>query len=360
MVVGIIGATGYVGAELLRLLYGHPQVTGFSLASVSFEGEQFEQVYPHFLKKISARLTNAAEVINHSDVVFSSLPAGLSEEYAQLAAEKGIPCIDMSADFRFGDDETLYGAWYGKQYKYPHLHRHAVYGLPELNRELIKTASIIGNPGCYPTGALLALLPAIQSGVVGKGTVIIDSASGITGAGREPLQSYHFPECADSLSPYKVGMHRHYPEITRQCMLAAKKEMTIIFTPHLAPMNRGILSTVYIPLAETWVFPHEKLFPLSQQAHDNLKELHDIYSNFYRNEAFVRVLPTGTIAATNRVRHANYCDISLHLEPSGTTLIVISALDNMVKGAAGQAIQSMNIRFSFEETTALNAVPAYF
>ncbi|MCL2130337.1 MAG: N-acetyl-gamma-glutamyl-phosphate reductase, partial [Treponema sp.] len=208
MIAGIIGAAGYAGAELVRLLSGHPQVKGLSLGSVSLGGERIENIYPNFLGKVSSPLIKPEEVIAASDLVFAALPHGVGEPYAGACLEKGISFIDLSADFRFDDDEDTFKAWYGKPYVHPELRKHSIYGLPELNRERIKAAKgpiIIGNPGCYPTGASLGVYPALAKGLWNGGTIIVDSASGITGGGREPQRSFHFPECADSISPYKVG-----------------------------------------------------------------------------------------------------------------------------------------------------------
>jgi N-acetyl-gamma-glutamyl-phosphate reductase len=360
MKAGVIGATGYAGAELVRILAGHPEIDGMIFSSVSFEGEQFEDVYPNVLGRISAPLVKAEDVVSAADVVFAALPHGVGEEYAQKCVEKDIPFIDLSADFRFGDDEAVYSAWYGRPYSHPDLHANAVYGLPELNRKRIRELAekgkiIVGNPGCYPTGASLGAFPALAKGLAAdSATIIIDSASGISGGGREPSRSFHYPECADSVAPYKIGSHRHTPEIERNfaAMTRLQEEATvevpsIIFTPHLVPMNRGILSTLYIPLAPAW-------------RAENPSKIHALYNDFYREEAFVRVLPDGVIAATNRVRQSNYCDISVHLDHRKTTLIIVSAIDNMVKGAAGQAVQNMNIIFGFNERDGLETIPSLF
>jgi N-acetyl-gamma-glutamyl-phosphate reductase len=354
---GVIGATGYAGAELVRILANHPEIDGLILSSVSFEGEQFEGVYPNVLGRVSAPLVKADEVIAAAGIVFAALPHGVGERYAQACVEKGIPFIDLSADFRFGEDEAAYSAWYGKPYQYPALHNNAVYGLPELNRDRIrdlavKGAAIIGNPGCYPTGASLGAFPALAKGLAAdSATIIIDSASGVSGGGREPSRSFHYPECADSVAPYKIGAHRHTPEIERNFAAMAMREnrpaRELIFTPHLAPMNRGILSTIYIPLAAAW-------------RSDSPAQIHALYADFYRDEPFVRVLPPGATAATNRVRQSNYCDISVHLDHRKATLIVVTAIDNMVKGAAGQAVQNMNILFGFDERSGLGMIPALF
>jgi len=381
---GVIGATGYAGAELVRLLAGHPKIDELILSSVSFEGERIADIYPNFAGRITAPLLNADAVIAAADVVFAALPHGVGEQFAKSCFDKGVPFIDLSADFRFGDDEATFSAWYGKPYQYPELHLTSVYGLPELNRERIKECAasgaatgkaIIGNPGCYPTGASLGIFPAFSKGLIAEGaTIIVDSVSGTSGGGRELARSFHYAECADSVAPYKIGSHRHTPEIERtvaaMAEAAAARSATkpaavpsIIFTPHLAPMNRGILSTIYIPLAADKVANITKKAAAGTSAEKIaaiLFALQSLYADFYRDEPFVRVLPEGVIAATNRVRQSNYCDISVHTDHKGTTLIIATAIDNMVKGAAGQAIQNMNILFGFDERSGLGMIPALF
>jgi N-acetyl-gamma-glutamyl-phosphate reductase len=371
MIAGIIGATGYAGAELIRLLAGHPGVDGFALASVSYEGERIDHLYPNFFGKIASTLLKPEAALSRSQVVFAALPHGVGEPYAKACVERGVPFIDLSADFRFDDDEATFAAWYGKPYLHGELREHSVYGLPELNRSRIRDLgaskkAIIGNPGCYPTGASLGAFPALAKGIAGPGTIIVDSASGITGGGREPARAFHYPEAADTLAPYKVGSHRHTPEIARNFGFMAERgglpAPAVIFTPHLAPMNRGILSTIYIPLAKAWRVPVPVAAPRppSGAIKEKIAQIHSVYRDFYKDEPFVRVLPLGSIAASGRVRQSNFCDISVHLDQGGSTLIVVSALDNMVKGAAGQAIQNMNIVFGFDETAGLQAVPALF
>jgi N-acetyl-gamma-glutamyl-phosphate reductase len=371
MKAGIIGATGYAGAELIRLLSGHPEINELILSSVSFEGGRIEDVYPNFLGRVSCPLLKAEDVVASSDVVFAALPHGIGEPFAAACMERKIHYIDLSADFRFDDDEAVYSAWYGKPYRYPELRKNSVYGLPELNRNRIKELAaagpvIIGNPGCYPTGGSLGVFPALAKGLVcPERPVIVDAVSGTSGGGREPSRSFHYPECADSVSPYKVASHRHSPEIARNFAAMAAAGGTpspqMIFTPHLAPLNRGILSTIYIPLSGEWrVAAGGAVMPPSKEIEVMTDKIRSLYDDFYRDEPFVRVLPAGLTAATNRVRQSNYCDISVHLDLNGSTLIAAGAIDNMVKGAAGQAIQNMNILFGFDEKAGLEAIPALF
>ncbi|MCL1991930.1 MAG: N-acetyl-gamma-glutamyl-phosphate reductase [Spirochaetes bacterium] len=374
MIAGVIGATGYAGAELVRLLSGHPNVSEMLLSSVSFQGKQFHEIYPNFLGRVSKQLLKAEDVIAASDVVFSALPHAVGEPYAQACMDRGAHYIDLSSDFRFDDDEETFSAWYGKGYAHPELHKKSVYGLVELNRKQIahlaaQGPAIIGNPGCYPTGASLGAFPALAKGLVAAGaTVIVNSITGITGGGREPSPAFHFPECTDSVTPYKIGAHRHSPEIARNfnAMAATGNQAApaLIFTPHLAPINRGILSTIYIPLADKYRTPsissQGKVMPPAKEIEEAAKKIHSIYEGFYKDEPFVRVLPLGLFAATNRVRQSNYCDISVHLDISGGTLIIVSAIDNMLKGAAGQAVQNMNVVLGVDEKTGLEAIPALF
>lgn len=345
---GIIGASGYAGAELVRLLSAHPEVGQLILASTSKAGEALGASYPNLLSPGASlglpALVSPAEACG-AQVVFCAGPSGLAEEWALLTRAGGGLFIDLSADFRFGSDEATYAAWYGKGYGQPGLHAEAVYGLPELNRARIAGARLIGNPGCYPTASTLALFPALSLGLAQREGIIIDAVSGLSGAGRELSRSSHYAEAADSVTPYKVGSHRHSPEIgaVLSAMAGAPVE-TPVFTPHLAPMGRGIVSTTYFRLAKA-----------STEA-----ELRTAWASFYAAEPFVRVLPEGLCATNRNVRFSNYCDISVHLAHGGKVGIAVGAIDNMVKGAAGQAIQNMNIALGLEETLGLKALPPAF
>jgi N-acetyl-gamma-glutamyl-phosphate reductase len=370
MKAGIIGATGYAGAELVRILSQHPNIDGLFASSLSFEGQKIEDIYPNFLGRVSLSLLKPEDVISSCDVVFSALPHGLGEPYAASCVERNIHFIDFSADFRFDDDEAVYSAWYGKKYQYPELHKNSVYGLCELNRKRIREGAaagpvIIGNPGCYPTGISLGAFPALALGLMDtRRPLIVNAITGITGGGREPQRSFHYPECADSVSAYKVAAHRHSPEIARNMAAMAARgnyaAPAVIFTPHLSPMNRGIVSTIYIPLDSRWRVEGNAVMPPSAELDKKAAEIRELYANFYHDEPFIRILPPALTAAANRVRQSNYCDISVHLDLSGSTLIITNAIDNMVKGAAGQAVQNMNIIFGFNETSGLQAIPALF
>jgi len=340
---GIVGATGYAGLEIVRLLLGHPGVEITAVSSVSFTGKPLSEVYPSMAGIIDMILEDDKAVVAKSDVVFASLPHGLSEEIAAACAAKGKLFIDMGADFRLNSEED-YKQWYGGAYAQPELHEAAVYGLPELFREKIKGARIIANPGCYPTSVALGLAPLLEKGLITPGSLIIDAKSGVTGAGRGLSQNTHFPDCNESFSPYKIAQHRHTPEIEQTLSMIGGDPVTITFVPHLLPVNRGILSTIYaMPTA-----------PLT------LDELHALYVARYQNEKFVRVMPGGGTVNINQVQFSNYCDISLHTDPRTGRVIIASAIDNMVKGAAGQAVQNMNLACGLPEDSGLRLVPPAF
>jgi N-acetyl-gamma-glutamyl-phosphate reductase len=341
--IGIIGATGYVGAELLRLLLSHPKVEISALSSVSFQGQEISNVYTNFFNKTNLICESADDVVSKSDVIFTALPHGLSEDIAKKAIDNNKICIDMGADFRLSD-ESEYEEWYGKKFTQPELHSNSVYGLPELNKEKIKDCSLIANPGCYPTTIELGLMPLLKNSLIKLDGIICDSKSGTTGAGRGLTLNTHFPEENETFAPYKVGAHRHTPEIEETLSVMANDKVNITFTPHLLPINRGILSTIYCS-------PKDKI---------NIEEIHKLYVDCYKNEPFVNVLPLGETASIKNVRLTNDCFISLHLNHRKDQLIIVSAIDNMIKGAAGQAIQNMNIILGFDETDGLNLIAPAF
>lgn len=345
--IGIVGATGYAGAELLRLLLNHPRAEVAALSSVSYSGKSIGEIYPGFLSACSMTLCEGPDaMMDFCQVIFASLPHGLSEETAAKCMEKGIAFIDLGADFRLRD-EGVYEEWYGSGFKEPKLHEKAVYGLCELFREDIKKAGraggrLVANPGCYPTSAALALYPALKNGLIGHNNIIIDSKSGVTGAGRGMTQGTHFPECNEAFSAYKAGGHRHRPEIEQTLSLAAGKQIHVTFTPHLLPLNRGILSTIYCDMKSDY------------------SAIRRCYQETYEGEPFVILLQEGEHANIKNVRLSNCCHISLHQDPHTGKLILCSAIDNMVKGAAGQAIQNMNLLFGLPESMGLPlAAPAF-
>ncbi len=340
---GIVGATGYAGVELVRLLQSHPQVEIAGISSVSYEGKSISEVYPNLYEICDDTLESEDKLIDKCDVIFASLPHGLSEKLAKKCVAAGVKLIDLGADFRL-DSEEEYQKWYKKSYEEKDLHEKSVYVIPELMRAQYKGQPIIGNPGCYPTSIALGLAPLMQSGVVKDEGIVIDSKSGVTGAGRGLADNTHYPNCNEAFSPYKIASHRHTPEIEQTLSKLAGKQIRVTFVPHLLPVNRGIISTIYASLT----------------AEISAEELHALYDKFYAREKFVRVLPLGKVANLRDVKMSNYCDISVHADGHTGRAIIVAAIDNMVKGAAGQAIQNMNIMFGLKEDCGLDFVPPAF
>lgn len=340
---GIIGATGYAGVELLRLLLNHPDVEVGAISSVSFEGKAISEVYPSLAELCGMICRTPEEVVEKSDVVFAALPHGLSQETAFECVKKGKRFIDLGADFRLYEEKD-YQDWYHLSYVHPELHAQAVYGLPELFRKDIPGKRIIGNPGCYPTSIALAMSPALKAGAVETEGIILDSKSGVTGAGRGLSQTTHFPDANENFSAYKIAAHRHTPEIEQSLSRAAGEKLRVTFVPHLLPVNRGILSTCYSRLNPGF----------------DLAKVYEIYEQAYAGEKFVRLLPLGQSACIKNVKYSNFCDISLHADERTGTLIVIAAIDNMVKGSAGQAVQNMNLILGLPESAGLDLVPPAF
>ena len=340
---GIVGATGYAGAELVRILLGHPQAEIAAISSVSFEGKALSDVYPAYYHLCDMVCGTQEDVVEKSDVIFAALPHGLSQELAAECDQKGKVFIDLGADFRL-EDEADYQEWYGGKFLNQELHEKSVYALPELFREQIKGKKIIANPGCYTTAVPLALAPAVKNGLVETDGIVADCKSGVTGAGRKPAQNNHYPELNEGFSAYKVAAHRHTPEMEQTLSHVAGKKLKLTFVPHLLPINRGILATCYARL----------------KPGVTKEQLRAAYEEMYRGEYFIRLLPEGRVADVKNVRCSNFCDISLHVDARTGTLVAISAIDNMVKGAAGQAIQNMNLAFGIEETAGLKLVPPAF
>jgi len=338
--VGVIGATGYAGAEICRLILGHPNAELTAVSSVSFEGQALSRVYPGYLGLWDMTCTNQQEVLEKAEVVFAALPHGLSEEIAKACDDRNILFIDIGADFRL-EDEDEYKEWYGGDYQYKALHEKAVYGLPELFRKKIQGARVIANPGCYTTAVPLALAPAIQAGFIEQQGIVADCKSGVTGAGRSPTQGNHFPELNENFYAYKAASHRHTPEIEQTLRQLFGSKMRVTFVPHLLPVNRGILATCYA-----------RLKPGVTKG-----QIDEAYREFYGNEFFVRLLPQGKTPTIRSVRFTNFCDVAAQADERTGTLIALSAIDNMVKGAAGQAVQNMNIALGLCETDGLLTVP---
>lgn len=338
--VGVIGATGYAGAEICRLIWGHPNAELTAVSSVSFEGQALSSVYPSYLNMTELLCTNQQEVLEKSEAVFAALPHGLSEDIAKACDGRNILFIDIGADFRL-EDEDEYKEWYGGAYQNPALHEKAVYGLPELFREKIRGARVIANPGCYTTAVPLSLAPAIRAGFIEQQGIVADCKSGVTGAGRSPTQGNHFPELNENFYAYKAANHRHTPEIEQTLSKLFGSETRITFVPHLLPVNRGILATCYARL----------------KPGVTKEQIDGAYREFYETETFVRLLPKGKTPTIRSVRYTNFCDVATVTDERTGTLIALSAIDNMVKGAAGQAVQNMNIALGLCETDGLLTVP---
>ncbi len=340
---GVVGATGYAGAELCRILTGHPDAELTAVSSVSFEGKKLSDIYPSYYQVCEPVCGKQEEVVEQCDVIFAALPHGLSQELAAECDAKGKAFIDLGADFRL-ESEAEYQEWYGNSFLDPALHEKAVYGLPELFREQIRGKKLIANPGCYTTAVPLALYPALEAGLIEKDGIVADCKSGVTGAGRKMTQNTHYPELNEAFTAYKVAAHRHTPEMEQTLSKAAGAPVKLTFVPHLLPVNRGILATCYARLK-----PGVTMESLSR-----------VYHERYDGEYFVRLLPEGRVADIKNVWYSNFCDVSLHLDSRTGTLVAISAIDNMVKGAAGQAVQNMNLAFGLDETAGLRLFPPAF
>lgn len=333
--VGVVGATGYAGEEVIKILVNHKDVRITELQAVIDKEEPISDIFPALRGKIDiiCRLPDPGAMAKNIDIVFLGLPHKISMEIVPVFLKFGKKVIDLSADYRL--DPEVYKKWYGIEHKDKGNIPGAVYGLPELYADKIKKALLIANPGCYPTGIILGISPMLKEKAVRLGTIISDSKSGTSGAGRKPDLALSFCEVNENLKAYKVNEHQHKPEITKILSDVAKEAVDIIFTPHLIPMNRGILSTIYMKLAK----------PLDTKA------VLGIYKNFYKGKPFVRISPEGKLPQIRDVVLTNYCDIGVKV--TGDTLIVVSCIDNLKKGAAGQAVQNMNIMCGFSETEGL-------
>ncbi|NLN40684.1 MAG: N-acetyl-gamma-glutamyl-phosphate reductase [Clostridiales bacterium] len=336
--VSVLGATGYGGIELVRLLTSHPNVDIYKLVSHSYAGKSLADVYPNFTayKDISLSSLDIEEIANGSDIVFTSLPHGTSSEIIPLLYEKGVRIIDLSGDFRYISPE-VFEKWYGYKHPHPQLLGESVYGLPELYKEDIKKARLVGNPGCYPTGAILTLAPLIANKLIDLTSIIIDAKSGATGAGRATSVDLNFCEVDENIKAYKVATHRHTSEIEQEISLLAGKDITLSFTPHLLPIKRGILSTIYATLLNTLSFD----------------DIYALYKEFYKGASFVSIYTEGKFPEVKYVNGSNQCHIGFAIDKRTNRIILVSAIDNLVKGAGGQAIQNMNIMFGLDETTGL-------
>jgi len=341
---GIMGATGYAGLELTRILSAHPSVTIEKLGSTSYAGRTVGSLYPQLtgLKNMVYEEPDPQAWAQTCDVIFTCLPHGVSSETVAKLSPYGKPVIDLSGDYRY-DDPAVYEKWYGMPHPHPDVLAKAVYGLTELYRDAVKDAPVIGNPGCYTTCSILGLTPAIASGLVDPDTIIIDAKSGTSGAGRSPSHDLHFTEVHDNFKAYKIAVHRHTSEIEQELSKAAKKPLALSFTPHLLPVKRGILETIYCALPEA-------------VSHADVMA---VYEKYYGDEPFITLYPEGTVPELKHVVGSNELHIGWVVDTRLHRLIIVAVLDNLIKGAAGQAIQNMNVRFGLPETTGLVS-PAWY
>ncbi len=341
---GIIGATGYAGAELVRLLLQREDVEIVWYGSRSYVGQDFASIYRNVqhLVQEPCKDDDMAALADLADVIFTATPQGFCASQMTEDILSRTKVIDLSADYRIKDVD-IYEKWYQIDHASPQFIGEAVYGLPEINREKVKNARLIANPGCYPTCSFLTLYPLVKEGLIDTNTIIIDAKSGTSGAGRGAKVPSLYCEVNESMKPYGVASHRHTPEIEEQLSYAAGHPVTISFTPHLVPMNRGILVTAYASMTKELT----------------AEDVKAVYDQYYQNEYFVRVMEPGTVPQTRWVEGSNFADIAFQLDPRTNRIVMMGAIDNMVKGAAGQAIQNMNLMFGLPENTGLKQIPAF-
>lgn len=340
----ILGASGYAGNELLRLLLAHPEVTVTAATSERYAGSSISDIFLNFRDcDLSFEEMNFSKLKDRADIFFLCLPHKTSQEAVAYFHKAGKKVVDLSADYRL-KNAKVYSRWYDTPHLFKPLIKKAVYGLPEIYREKIRDASIIANPGCYPTSAILGLAPLMGTGIIKKDSIVIDSKSGTSGAGRNPSQPLMYCEVNDSVRAYSVGVHRHTPEIEQELSALSGEKIDVVFTPHLIPMDRGIFSTIYLKLDKK----------------TTLSSVQKIYKDYYRNEPFVRILKNGAYPATKAVKGTNFCDISVFMDKhsgGGNSLVIVSAIDNLLKGASGAAVQNMNVMYGFDEATGLTSSP---
>jgi len=339
--VGIIGATGYTGLELLRFLIRHPKIEIAALTSQKYAGIEIGQVFPALMDQIQIKCEelSAKRISEKTDFLFTAVPHKTAMEIVPVFYRKGKRIVDLSADFRL-KDANVYEKWYQK-HTAADLLPESVYGLPELHREEIRKAKIVGNPGCYPTGALIGLIPLVKKGLISLEGIVVDSKSGVSGAGRDVVLESLFCEVNEGVKAYKIFAHRHTPEIDQELSQLARKEIRVTFVPHLIPMDRGILSTLYVCLKKKM----------------KTDELLDVFHDFYGGEPFVRIYPKGKLPNTRDVRGSNFCDIGVAVSEPDDRAVVVTAIDNLAKGASGEAVQNMNIMLGYPETTGLDVLP---
>ncbi len=347
--VGIIGSTGYAGAELVRILLGHKEVEIKWYGSRSYIEESYYKVYQNMFQIVDAICMddNMEELANQVDVIFTATPQGYLAGLLNEGILKRTKIIDLSADYRI-KDVSIYEEWYGMTHQSPEFIQEAVYGLCEVNREQVKGARLVANPGCYPTCTTLSIYPLLKEGFIQTDSIIVDAKSGTSGAGRGAKLGNLYCEVNENIKAYGVSTHRHTPEIEEQLGYLAGESLTINFTPHLVPMNRGILITAYANLVEQ----EDGTYPTKE-------EIRAVYESYYGKEKFVRVLDEGTCPETKWVEGSNYVDVNFQIDPRTKRVIIMGAMDNLVKGAAGQAVQNMNLVFGLEETMGLTLVPMF-
>ena len=338
--VGVVGGTGYTGVELLRLLAIHQDVEVVAVTSRGESGNPVSSLFPSLRGFLDINFCDPATTdLSGCDVVFYATPNGIAMQQVPELLAKGVRVIDLAADFRIKDIPT-WEKWYGLEHACPDAVEKAVYGLCEINRDQIKDAQLVANPGCYPTSVQLPLIPLLEKGLISSDNIIADCKSGVSGAGRGAVVSSLMSEVNESFKAYGVSGHRHLPEIEQGLSTAANTDVQMTFTPHLVPMNRGILSTIYVDLKDT-----------------DAQTIQTYLEDFYKDEAFVDILPFGSLPETRSVKGANMCRIALHQPQNRNKLVIVSVIDNLVKGAAGQAVQNMNIMFGLSEKTGLNLPP---
>lgn len=342
--IAICGGSGYTGAELLRILAFHPEIEVTVVTSEKSSGKRVTDLFPHLhhYNHLRYESLKREDIISKADIFFMALPHGASQEAVDFFVSNGKRVIDLSADYRLRD-ASVYESWYKTPHRFKSTLKKAVYGLPEINRKKIARSELVANPGCYPTGAIIGLYPVIKSNIIDVESIVIDSKSGTSGAGRQSDTSFSFCEVNEGFKAYGVTTHRHTPEIEQELSAIAKRDIKVNFTPHLVPIDRGIITTIY---AKT-------IKPIEAE------DIHELYKRSYKSEPFVRLLEIGKFPNVKNIRGTNLCEIGIAMNKRTQTLIVVTAIDNLVKGASGQAVQNMNIMMGFPETMALDSIALF-
>lgn len=341
---GIIGVSGYAGGELARILHRHEGVELTVATSRQYSGRRLAQIYPNLrgTTELVCENLSAEEVAERVDFIFTAVPPNTAMKIIPPLLEAGKKVVDLSADFRLNSAE-VYESWYNCSHSAKQYLKEAVYGLPEMNRSAVASAGLVANPGCYPTSIILGLAPLLKQDLINPASIVADSKSGASGAGRAAKVAQLYCEVTDGIKAYGVGKHRHTPEIEQELAKLAGEDMTISFSPHLLPVSRGINSTIYAEMKKEFI----------------QEEMMEVYRKSYKDEPFIRLCESGVFPATQNVRGSNYCDIGLHVDPRTGRVVVLSVIDNLVKGASGQAVQNMNLMCGFEEEAGLDIVPLF-